>query len=207
MIMNIVQFWLIDSIVKASTIPIAVRALSPRSSDSQDREPLFNSPDDDDDDTSPRDLEEGPRSSTSGVISEGDFKTLVGSEDNKSKLSPSGSVSGSSSPMTAQRSPVAIAHDYPPNSLGSAPPQSSTRPRHKYKRASSSFVEFPVSYSVPAVNPLDSSRNGARQAFLSSLSSAEVHVEEFDAWEKGDWQGRAGAEGWSSRRPIHVGAR
>jgi hypothetical protein len=205
MIMNIVQFWLIDSIVKASTSSIAARSASPRHSDSRDREPLFGSPDDDDD-VSPRDIEDGPLSSTSRMTSEGDFRTLVGSEDNKSKLS----ASRSSSPITLPKTPVVVAHDYPPNSVGSGSSQRSTRSR-QYKRASSSLLDFPVTYSAPAVNTLDSSQHPLSHALLSkSLDSGAVttdDVAEFEAWEKDDWVERAGGEGRSDRRSIHIGAR
>jgi len=54
-IMNILQFWLIDSIVKASSI-IALDGNSPSHFDSEHREPLFNIPSDDEDDD-PGDLE------------------------------------------------------------------------------------------------------------------------------------------------------
>lgn len=189
-IMNIVQFWLIDSIVKASTSSIAARSASPRNSDSQDREPLFGSPDDDDN-VLPRDIEDGPLSSTSRMTSEGDFRTLVDSEDNKSKLS----ASRSSSPITLPRTPV-VAHDYPPNSVGSVSSQRSTRSRHQYKQASS-LLDFPITYSAPAGNTLDPSRHS-----LPQLDSREVTTDDvarFEAWEKDDW-----VEG---RRSIHIGAR
>ena len=201
MIMNIVQFWLIDSIVKASTSPIAIRSSSPRNSDAQDCQPLFGSPDDDDD-VSPRDIEDGPRSSSSRITSEGDFKTLIGSED-MAKLP----VSGSSSPTTLPRTPGVAAHDYPPNSVGSVSSQSSARSRHKYKRGSSSLLDFPITYSAPAINTLDSSRHVSHQALLSkSLDRVETSPAddaEFDAWEKGDWEaGASGRRSESNKTPV-----
>ncbi|KAF8559439.1 hypothetical protein OG21DRAFT_1562464 [Imleria badia] len=204
MIMNIVQFWLIDSIVKASTSPIAIRS-SPRSSDAQDREPLFSSPDDDDD-VLPRDIEDGPRPSTSRATSEGDFKTLIGSEDSMAKLS----VSGSSSPMTLPGTAAVVAHDYPPNTVGSVSSQSSARSRHKYRRASSSLLDFPITNFAPAVNTVDSSRHASHQAMLSKsldrVEAATGDVAEFDAWEKSDWE--AGAIGRRSEpNKIHISVR
>ena len=202
MIMNIVQFWLIDSIVKASTSSTPVRSASPRNSDSQDREPLFSSPDDDND-VLPRDIEDGPLSSTSRMTSEGDFKTLVGSEDNKSKLS----ASGSSSPMTFPRTPVVVAHDYPPNTVGSGSSQHSARSRHQYKQAPSSLLDFPITFSAPAVSTLDSSRHALLSRSLDSGEATTDHVAEFEAWEKDHWEERAGGEGKSGRRSIHIGVR
>lgn len=55
-IMNILQFWLIDSIVKASSV-IALDGNSLSHFDSEYREPLFNSDDEDDDAYNPGDLE------------------------------------------------------------------------------------------------------------------------------------------------------
>lgn len=196
--MNVIQFWLIDSIVKASTSSTAVRS----NSDSQDREPLFNSPDDDDDDDddSPLDIERGPGSSTSRTTSEGDFKTLVGAEDNMPKLL----ASGSTSPKTLPGTPISVAHDYPPNNVGSVSLRSSTRPRHKYRRSASSILDLPMIYSAPAVGTFDPTRNSTRQALLSrSLDNTSVilgNVAEFDAWEKND-------EGQFEQNSIHVGTR
>lgn len=197
--MNILQFWVIDSIVKASTGSTAVRSSSPRNSDSQDREPLFNHPDNDDF-APPRDIEDRPLSSTS-TATEGDFKTLVGTESDKAKLL----VSGSSSPTTPPSAPVVVAHDYPPNNIGGVS-QSSTRARHKFKRSPSSLLGAPISYSAPAVNTLDPTQNSPRQALFSrSLDGVDAvigDVPEFDTWEKDDWEEQAG-EGRSGRRFEH----
>ncbi|KAH0840246.1 vacuolar membrane protein-domain-containing protein [Lanmaoa asiatica] len=181
-IMNVLQFWLIDSIVKASTIstPIASLCLILLTMTT-----MFH----------PRDIETGPRSSTSRTTSEGDFKTLVDMENDKTKSL----ASGSSSPMTLPRTPVVVAHDYPPNNAGSVSSHGSTRSRHKYKRSPSSLLDLPIAYSAPAVNPLDSTRNFSRQALLSkSLDSGESttgDVSQFDAWEKNGWEERGGGEG------------
>ena len=152
--MNILQFWLIDSIVKASTPPTSARP-SPRNSNAEDREPLFNSPDDDD----APDLEHGPR--TSRTMSQGDFETLVGTEDTKAKLL----ASGSSTPMTLPITPVVLSHDYPPNSVDSVSSQGSTsRSRHKYKRSPSSVLDLSIPYSAPVGNTFNTTRNSSRQA-------------------------------------------
>lgn len=203
--MNIIQFWLIDSIVKASTSSTSVHSSSPRNSDSRDCEPLFNSPDDDDDDP-PLDIEHGPRSSTSRTTSEGDFKTLVGAEDNKTKQ-----LSGSSSPMTLPRTPSTVAmagHDYPPNNVGSvSPPQDSTRSRHGFKRSVSPLFDVPIA-SPPAGSPADVTRNSSRQALLSKLDKAGPALGDsgqFDALEKGGLEERGGGEGRNGST-IHISA-
>jgi len=174
--MNILQFWLIDSIVKASTTSDAARP-SPRNSDAGDREPLFNSPDDDD----VPDLEHGAR--TSRTTSQGDFETLLGTEDTKAKLS----ASRSSSPMTLPTTPVMVAHDYPPNSVGSVSSQGSTRPRHKYKRFPSSVLDLSIPYSAPAGNTFDTTHDPLQ--LLEDAGATLDDVAEFDAWEKSGWVG------------------
>lgn len=202
MIMNIVQFWLIDSIVKASTNSIAVLSASSRNSDSQDREPLFNSSDDEDE-VLPRDIEDGPLSSTSRSTS-GDFKTLVGAEENRTKLF----TSGSSSQMTLPRTPLVVAHDYPPNNVGSVSSQSSTRSRHKYTRASSSLLDFPVTYSSLPVNTLDSSRPALPSMSLDGSEATTDGVAEFDAWERDYWEEGEGQSGRRSEQGMNqVGVR
>ncbi|KAN0097100.1 vacuolar membrane domain containing protein [Tylopilus felleus] len=190
MIMNVVQFWLIDSIVKASTSPIAIRSTTPRNSDSQDRQPLFSS-NDDDDDVPPQDIEDGPRLSTSRVTPEGDSKILVGTEDNTAKLS----VSGLSSPMTLPRISVVVAHDYPPNNVGSVSSQGSTRSRHGYRRASSSLLDFSTPQFAPGVNTLNSSCQPLLSASLDGGQASTGEVAEFDVWEKGASGERVGGEG------------
>lgn len=190
MIMNVVQFWLIDSIVKASTSPIAIRSTTPRNSDSQDRQPLFSS-NDDDDDVPPQDIEDGPRLSTSRVTPEGDSKILVGTEDNAAKLS----VSGLSSPMTLPRISVVVAHDYPPNNVGSVSSQGSTRSRHGYRRASSSLLDFSTPQFSPGVNTLNSSCQPLLSASLDGGQASTGEVAEFDVWEKGASGERVGGEG------------
>ncbi|PPR02651.1 hypothetical protein CVT24_002134 [Panaeolus cyanescens] len=67
-IMNVVQFWLIDSIVKASStiVPLAVDVESHRG---PDEEPLFNAPSDDEDNNDPRSLGVHSRTSISSADS------------------------------------------------------------------------------------------------------------------------------------------
>ncbi|KAG9317801.1 vacuolar membrane protein-domain-containing protein [Chiua virens] len=197
--MNILQFWVIDSIVKASTTAPATYSVSPRNSDCPDHEPLFNSRDDDDD-ASPQDIERYPRSATSVTASEGDIKTLVGAEDNK----PNSPASGSSSPMALSRTPVVV-HDYPPNgSAGSASSQGSARSRHKCRRSPSSLIDLPVTYSAPAVN---STRNSSRQALLSKLPDYDEAVGdagEFEGWEEKDWVERVDSGRRSGQNMMHI---
>ncbi|KAF9226867.1 hypothetical protein BS17DRAFT_776254 [Gyrodon lividus] len=202
-IMNVLQFWLIDSIVKASTNPPVVHSSSPRHSDSQDREPLFASPDADDD-ILPQDIENMPRTSATRTTSDGDIKTIVGGEDGKTKILGS----GSSSPMNLLRFAEA-AHDYPPSSVGSSSSQDSnmsSRSRHKYKRSPPAPLEFRLAHT-PAINSPDLSRNSfsRKSPQKSPRSQAPNNADDddaadFDAWEKDDWAERIGDAEWTGRR-------
>lgn len=114
--MNIVQFWLIDSIVKASGTP--VDPSRPRYSDAQDHEPLFR-PSADDDDAPPCDVESELLSSGSGLSSE--ITTLVNVGD---KFKSLGSMP---SPLVVPPDSVSlITHDNLPYSWG----DSSISPRN-----------------------------------------------------------------------------
>lgn len=62
-LMNVLQFWLIDSIVKASTLPPSTPA--PRSPLHHEHEPLFQDPDSDDEDSMRPDDIEAQRSASS----------------------------------------------------------------------------------------------------------------------------------------------
>ena len=114
--MNILQFWLIDSIVKASSTPSAV-ALGVDSADpfhTSDREPLFNASDDEDeDDHRPRRLQRdienqlpsAPSQSSSGPDSYSTGGTVV-DETEAMKKDDAQSISGRQ-------------HSYPPSLSGS----------------------------------------------------------------------------------------
>jgi len=75
-IMNIFQFWLIDSIVKASSV-IALDSNSLSHFDSEHREPLFNPEDEDDDAYNPGDLENQRRIRRSPFPSDGQQRSDV----------------------------------------------------------------------------------------------------------------------------------
>ncbi|KAG1734973.1 vacuolar membrane protein-domain-containing protein [Suillus lakei] len=150
-IMNILQFWLIDSIVKASSNSVELPTNSPRMSDVHDREPLFRAREDDEDDAH-CDIE-NPRPSYIRMSTGDDAETIVASEESKGK--DSGATSPISIPQSATPSSL-LPHDYPP-SVGSLSSHSS-RSRHKYKRSPPSPLEFQTSH-VPAINSPDPPRS------------------------------------------------
>ncbi|KAG0702407.1 vacuolar membrane protein-domain-containing protein [Suillus ampliporus] len=175
-IMNILQFWLIDSIVKASS-PVDLPINSPRTSDSHDREPLFRAPEDDEDEAH-CDIE-NPRPTYSRTPTGDDAKTLVASDDGKGK------DSGTTSPITIAQSTNSsslASHDYPPSSIGSSSSHSS-RSRHKYKRSPPPPLEFCTSH-MPAINSPDPPR-------VQSVRSYQGDAER-SALGKEDCTGRVG---------------
>ncbi|KAI6135197.1 vacuolar membrane protein-domain-containing protein [Pisolithus thermaeus] len=142
-IMNVLQFWLIDSIVKANTAQPSSHSSLQRNCDDRDREPLIGPSEDDGDDVLQRDVEDVPRPFSSRTSSH--VTTMVGPEDDKSKTgsksSPSSiSFSGSNSPT---------AHDYPPSSVGSSSSGSiSSRSRQKHRASPPPSLEHQSTYSL-----------------------------------------------------------
>jgi hypothetical protein len=172
-IMNILQFWLIDSIVKASSSSDVLPTDSHRTSDAQDREPLFRETEDDEDEAR-RDIE-NPKPIYLRMPSEDEAKTIVVSEDAKGTYS--GTTSPLSIPESASSSTLA-SHGYPPASVESLSSHGS-RSRHKYKRSPPPPLEFRTSH-MPAINSPDPPRV---QSVRSQQDEAEA---ERDSWEQED---------------------
>ena len=110
--MNIIQFWLIDSIVKASTTgPLALDVEHGPYQD-QVHEPLFHAPEDDDDDTGRRDIHPArhSRNSFSSLDSTGLHSTDDLTEDTTDVATPDDRKSSASSSKHAVES-----HEYPPS--------------------------------------------------------------------------------------------
>ncbi|KAL4247075.1 hypothetical protein ABKN59_001397 [Abortiporus biennis] len=123
--MNILQFWLIDSIVKDSsqTSSVALPSDTPRNSfEAEDHEPLFNatSDDEDDDNHRPHDIENPPsrHASLSRSLSRNgtDRRSSSMSDEPKSTDSASTIPSGSTTPKLTETGSQSIAmHAYPPS--------------------------------------------------------------------------------------------
>ncbi|KAJ7437115.1 vacuolar membrane protein-domain-containing protein [Mycena galericulata] len=210
-IMNIVQFWLIDSIVKASGV-----ALDADTPDPLDREPLFGAPDDDDDEIpnihTQTDIESHPRRlSRSLSPSSGRSRS---SDKLRTPLEPKSS--GSTTPSPSQ--PIDM-HAYPPSlaSSASSASASSASPPHppvlreatklKPKRRSPPSPIHIRTINRPAVN---SPRQTPKTAPVPPAAPAPVPapaptapVE--DAWgeswdDNDDWANKVGEEDWTGRR-------
>ncbi|KAK1223315.1 hypothetical protein PQX77_013792 [Marasmius sp. AFHP31] len=214
-IMNVLQFWIIDSIVKASDAPVALDAESPNGRDQADREPLFNAPsdDEDDDDTAPHrphDIE-NPPPPRSNTRSHSSHSQKGGSSDVDGQK-----ASGSSTPMDSLE-----LHPYPPsrnnsfNSDSSTPSSGASTPKlreanklNKKKRGPPSPLNIQPKYQ-PAINSPQVTGNSIRQPTPNKAPeparpavAPPQQVNEWeDSWEDSDdWAGRVGEEEWTGRR-------
>ncbi|KAI0065734.1 hypothetical protein BV25DRAFT_1798171 [Artomyces pyxidatus] len=204
--MNVLQFWLIDSIVKASA-GVALPSDSPRASlEAEAREPLFQAsePSDDDDfDTGAvlPDIEAQRRSRS--LSSDLKMHRRSNSLDRKDIPSASASSSGSGSRGPAPESE----HAYPPSVPGSPTPSSrptstSPVPRNslpaqglglrKHRRSPPPPL-LPRSPMVPALNSPDP---------VSGKAAVDAASKDnWDAWDgEEDWADRVGEEEWTGRR-------
>ena len=176
--MNVVQFWLIDSIVKAGgsagiTLP----------ADPADREPLFRSSSDSGDDDSDDNNADGDVIATAAkrdIEAQGPAKLLRRSDDSS--------------------------HTYPPSLNGSPPSASSVHrtslsPPPASRRILSARRQRPPplqprSPIVPAVNSPDPSSEVSVGAGAAALPK-----EDWQAWDgDDDWVERVGEEEWTGRR-------
>ncbi|KAJ3875053.1 vacuolar membrane protein-domain-containing protein [Lentinula edodes] len=152
-IMNILQFWLIDSIVKASSSPVALGAdLDAPDPGNPDREPLFGVPSDDEDDDNLRPRHgaehQRPRSrsrSSPNSRSHSRDKSITFSDNPyESKSSGSGS-----------RTEVADTHSYPPSLSSSLTSTSSTSSMREASKLNKKRRPPPAPLNLsPAPQPL-----------------------------------------------------
>ncbi|KAJ7639253.1 vacuolar membrane protein-domain-containing protein [Roridomyces roridus] len=206
-IMNILQFWIVDSIVKGSGV-----ALDEDAPDPLDREPLFRAGDDDDDDTptnvhTQTDIESHPRTTRHARS-----LSPAGSESSD-KLDKEPKHSNSSTPSTSR--PMDI-HAYPPNLSSSAASSASShapvlREAKKLKpkrRSPPSPLEI-LTVNQPAVNSPGPTPNSApaparTPAPVPAPVPKPTPPEEEswgDSWDDGDdWANKVGEEEWTGRR-------
>jgi len=195
-IMNTLQFWLIDSIVKASGTQFNPPYVMARSSDAQDREPLFRSSEDDGDNIPSYDVEGVSRPSGSRMSS--GMNTIVCPQDDLSKL-----LSAPSSPIVFSGT-ISPTHDYPPN-VGTPSSTTSSRSRQRIKRSPPSSLEFgstrvpsPTSDFPQRLPPRRSPQeNSGSQAAGNSTSQLITDLE------KEAWTRHAGSEDRRGRRSEH----
>ncbi|KAF7302028.1 hypothetical protein MIND_00769200 [Mycena indigotica] len=189
--MNILQFWLIDSIVKASGV-----ALDMDSPDPLDREPLFRAPDDDDNDDSafvqgPTDIEHRPRPRSQSPES-------TGSDPSDTLRTPSETkYSGGSTPTQ----PIDVeTHAYPPSvasSTSSSPLQAQVIREATKLKPKRRGVPAPIhiqNHNRPAVNSPRTAPNTANPAPPPDNDWG-------DSWDdQDDWADKVGEEEWTGKR-------
>ncbi|KAJ7213718.1 vacuolar membrane protein-domain-containing protein [Mycena haematopus] len=207
-IMNIVQFWLIDSIVKASGV-----ALDPDAPDPLDREPLFHDPDDEDEDEgvnvhAQTDIESHPRP-VSRSLSPSSGRS-VSSDKLRTPLEPK--ISGSSTPGK----PVDM-HAYPPSIASSAssssppPPQAPVLREARKLKPKRRNAPSPITIrnnNRPAVNsprPGPTPKSAPAPPAPEPAPAPIPPPTEPDVWgesweDTDDWADKVGEEDWTGRR-------
>lgn len=211
-IMNIVQFWLIDSIVKASEAPtLALQTDTPRHSH-EDREPLFGVPSDDEDEV---DAGHDTRHDIENPQSPSQFgdDTKV-STPNENKSTPSGGTT----PATVSDGGTSVAmHAYPPSAGTSpssrrssmSPPAGGSRNRIKRSVPAPLHLQF---NPTPAINSPELSMhpNLAPHSYrsISTLSitkhvstEQDSNVDWVSSWDDSDdWANKVGEDDWTGKR-------
>ncbi|KAG6887115.1 hypothetical protein C0995_001360 [Termitomyces sp. Mi166 len=194
-IMNVLQFWLIDSIVKASTKTLALDD-DDRDDTPHDREPLFNAPDvDDDDDNNYRqhDIEHArlrPRSRSPPVPIH---------KRSTDSTTPEEYKSGTASPDEP------VDHSYPPSlstshsSIASQPRPAKNLLTNVKRRAAPAplnvYNDYPRAVNSPGVTPAE------RDVEVNVDGADDVWTESWD--EQDDWADKVGEEDWTGRRLEH----
>ncbi|CAK5262541.1 unnamed protein product [Mycena citricolor] len=196
-LMNIIQFWLIDSIVKASGV-----ALDLDTPDPLDREPLFGAPDDDDD-----------RDGTPNSYTHRDTESHPHHHD---VSSPSSSVSDSSetlgTPAETKSAAPGDDHAYPPSSssspsssYSSQPPLREAKKLGKPKRRPPPPIHI-QNMNRPAVNsPWQTPKPAPSPAPAPAPVPAVVPAAQDNSWsdswaEEDDWADKVGEEEWTGKR-------
>ena len=214
-LMNILQFWLIDSIVKASEeAALVLQSDSSRPSyEHGQHEPLFGVPSDDEDDDAntgslplPQHDIENPRPRSK-------------SRDNNKRSTPDEQksiTSGTTAPGVSSGGTSVPMHAYPPSikSAGSSTPSSSrtssmspsSETSHKYKRSTPTTLRLHSAH-VPAINSPE--RPSTHPTLTPKPSNSAVVVTEQDpnswaSWDDSDdWANRVGEDEWTGRRLEH----
>jgi hypothetical protein len=220
--MNILQFWLIDSIVKATHQP-AVVLTSEEAQDADVREPLFRASEDEDDEGHgrPHDIESShPRESlpprtTSRTSSKPPHKD--GDEHKSTASTPAASTSGTSSRADASFS----MHAYPPavstpnhedeSSLTSARSNNSRRrsppPPLMPRSPMQSAINSPsLIFSAKAAVGAPAEKRSRSLLSATNTKPAKVEEKSENDWnlswgvDGDDWAERVGEEDWTGRR-------
>lgn len=208
-IMNILQFWLIDSIVKAAAeSPVTLESDSQQNlyDDNDVRAPLFNVPSDDEDEDGP-----GPRHDIENPRSAREENKHNAGSTTSDELKSTGS-STSHAPIEGELS--VTAHSYPPSMSPPSRRGSMSPPAvgsvHKYKRS----VPAPLSLQTahqPAINSPNPTTAKTPLSFQTMpepavpMILATVEADSSKDWESSwddsdDWANKVGEDDWAKRR-------
>lgn len=207
-IMNILQFWLIDSIVKASAEePLS---LDSDAHDNLDREPLFGAPSDDEDEdvgTQRHDIE-NPKPHPPHTIARSHSPGKSSGSVTPLAIEPKGSGSITPTAVDGYSYPPSLSSSLTSNSSNSSSSLSSPisslrdgRPPNKKKRSIPAPLHIRQS-TQPAVN------SPAPPSAPATMKVAEVPQDNKassqdwdDSWgDSEDWAERVGEEEWTGRR-------
>lgn len=223
-IMNIVQFWLIDSIVKASNA-INLDSSSSDPNDDEHREPLFGVPSDDEDDEAykPGDIEDQRRNRYSRSSSES--QPLSRDKSFSTEITvPDETKSTASTSNLALRDE----HSYPPSLSSSVTSAGSPNNDHlkvikpaknlmKKKRRGPPAPILVQPVGQPAINspqpsaapaatsipkePVQQTTEARPPTTVKQASTEPEPTEWADSWDDADdWATRVGEEEWTGRR-------
>ncbi|TFK90879.1 hypothetical protein K466DRAFT_516406 [Polyporus arcularius HHB13444] len=212
--MNVLQFWLIDSIVKGSTnySPLTLVSDSPRNSLDPDREPLFRaSEDDDDDDGLPgRHDIENPRPRSISRSQSHEIERRMSSGESKSLGSGTATAiaSGSTTPVPKAIDTGVSTHAYPPAGTAGSPNSASSSHTSSSSMSSSSLSRSrrrspPPSLSLQARKPSFPDIEISRSAPPEEDEIPHDNDEKWASWgddDEDDWAERVGEEDWTGRR-------
>jgi len=187
--MNVVQFWLIDSIVKASGNGIALPSNQP---DSSDREPLFRSSDDDGDDDDDARGDGGamatPAKRDIEAQAQGQVQLLRRWTDSSHTYPPR----HDDSPTLTATVPAPTVHR-----SGLSPPPSSRSMISSSRHRPSPASLLPHSPMEPALNSPDPSSETSPAGTDADPRSKE----DWQSWDgEGDWVESVGEEEWTERQ-------
>lgn len=211
--MNVIQFWLIDSIVKASTISsVALEEDSPGVYSNHDREPLFQTPSDDEDDNHhPDDIE----NARSNARSRSPTHHQVYDKPSTGRSTPEEHKT-----FSTRTSDETADYSYPPSLTGSTSSNRNGPPRQAknlLKNAKRRQAPPPLSlytHNPPAVNSpgilaaQESLPPTPLVPLVAPIPKAVAVGEPGEAWaetwdDPDDWANRVGEEEWTGRRVEH----
>ncbi|RPD66825.1 hypothetical protein L226DRAFT_565610 [Lentinus tigrinus ALCF2SS1-7] len=205
-LMNVLQFWLIDSIVKGTNTV----SDSPRNSLDPDNEPLFRASEDDDDDDGlpPRHDIENPRPRSISRSRSRDIERRMAAGEPKSLGSGTTTViaSGSTTPIPKPIDTGVSVHAYPPVSAASSP--SSASSHASSSSMSSSSLSRSRRRSPPPPLSIQARKASYPDIEISRSAPPDEDMphdndEKWASWgddDEVDWAERVGEEDWTGRR-------